>query len=317
MLTNAACAALPNRPQFPHLIESRMPHTANPPTRPKAMQRGVLYAMTLNLIALCASAHAALPAALPVPGGLALVDLGRSDGEAPVARLGAQRVLVRADHGHWFALVGLPLTQPTGSAILDVERGATSVPVSFPVHAHAYPTERLSVAPKHVDLSPEDQARWEREQAHMKEVLDVYTQDLTPALSLLAPVPGKRAPTFGSRRIFNGQARNPHSGMDIAAPSGTPVVAAAGGVVRDVQDYFFNGQTVIVDHGQGVYTLVCHLSRADVKPGDAVAAGARLGLSGATGRVTGPHLHFSVILNHAFVNPALLLSPAAAPDSAH
>jgi len=191
-----------------------------------------------------------------------------------------------------------------------VTRGDSSARVPFVVRPHAYPTERLTVEPKHVDLSAQDQARWEREQAHLKEVLDGFTEELTPTLTLQAPVPGKRAPTFGSRRVFNGQARNPHSGMDIAAPTGTPVASPAAGVVRDVQDYFFNGQTVIVDHGQGLYTLVCHLSRAQVTVGESVAAGATVGLSGATGRVTGPHVHFSVILNHAFVNPALLLTPA-------
>ena len=281
-------------------------------------RRGVLYVIALILLAATGATHstpaaAALPSALPVPGGIALVDLGRGDGAAPVAHFGTQRVQVRADHGRWIALVGLPLSQSPGNAVIDVRRGDASAPVSFVVRAHAYPTERLNVAPKHVDLSAQDQARWEGEQAQMKQVLDGYTEELSPTLRLLAPVPGKRAPTFGSRRVFNGQARNPHSGMDIAAASGTPVIAPAAGIVRDVQDYFFNGQTVIVDHGQGLYTLVCHLSRADVSVGDPVAAGAQLGLSGATGRVTGPHVHFSVILNHAFVNPALLLAPA--PDT--
>ena len=110
------------------------------------------------------------------------------------------------------------------------------------------------------------------------------------------------------RRFFNGEPRSPHAGFDIAAARGSPVKANAGGIVLASDDYFFNGKTVFVDHGNGLISMYCHLERIDVQPGEAVSKGQRLGLSGMTGRATGPHLHWSVILNGALVDPQLFVA---------
>jgi hypothetical protein len=250
------------------------------------------------------------PFARPVPGGIALVDLGPATATPPVVTRDGRRVLVRAQDGRWQAVVGIPLEATVGndSIVVAAADGARRT-VPFAVENRDYVTQRLKVAPKHVDLSFDALERTKRERERLTKVLATWTDAPPPTLALSAPVPGPRSSSFGSRRVFNDQPRNPHTGMDIAAPTGTPIVAPAAGTVIDVGDYFFNGKTVILDHGHGWLSLYCHLSRIDVKIGDALATGDRLGLVGATGRVTGAHLHWGVMLNRAWVDPELFVAP--------
>ena len=272
----------------------------------------------LAVAAFCAAApwHQAgaanphLPAASPVPGGIAVVELGAADGPAPNASRAGERVLVVADAGRWYAIVGIPLAAAPGTESLEVRAPGATQSVRFEVAPKDYPTQSLTVEPKHVDLSPADLARYQKEKLRLERVFATWSEQQPATLGLAAPVPGVRSSSFGSRRVFNGQARSPHSGMDIAAAAGEPVLAPASGRVVDTGDYFFNGKTVILDHGQGFLTLYCHLSRIDVRVGQALAAGAALGQVGATGRATGPHLHFGVMLNRAWVDPGLFLGGA-------
>ena len=263
-------------------------------------------------LAATATGAAELPTARPVPGGIAILDVGPATDPAPSVLSDTHRVLVRADHGRWFAIVGLPLAASPGRGEISVASSqGPARELGFDIEPKEYVTQSLTVAPKHVDLSKKDLARHEREQVKLQQAFATFTEQAPPALRLLAPVPGTRSSSFGSRRLFNGQSRNPHTGMDIAAAAGTQVAAPAAGTVIDTGDYFFNGNTVILDHGQGLLSLYCHLSRIDVKVGDRLSAGQVLGLVGATGRATGPHLHFSVMLNRAWVDPELLLIAAA------
>jgi biotin carboxyl carrier protein len=253
-----------------------------------------------------------LPQARATPGGVALVPLGPG-ADRPLARLDGVPLMVLGSPAGWTAVVGIALGQAPGELRLAVQRGAApAAPWPFTIEPYRYGEQRLTVAPRHVDLSPENLARHRREQAHQAEVKAGFSVLPAAGLRMQVPVAGLRSSSFGLRRVFNGQPRNPHSGMDIAAASGTPVTAPLAGTVVDTGDYFFNGNTVWIDHGAGLMSMLCHLSRIDVRPGDVLQRGQPVGAVGATGRVTGPHLHWSISLNRVMVDPALFLPPEPA-----
>lgn len=251
---------------------------------------------------------AALPRNAPVPGGVAVIDLGPTGQAAPSVRWGEQPIAVVSDRGRWFALLGIPLDTLPGDLEIGVFFGSTATIRHVAVQIKNYPEQRLTIKDKRkVEPNPEDLARIERE----KQTTDAIKRRFSasaPATDFALPASGPLSSRFGLRRIFNGLPRNPHAGLDLAAGAGTPVRAPADGVVVDTGEYFFNGNTVFIDHGQGLITAYMHLSRVGVQPGQSIKKGKEIGAIGATGRATGPHLHWAVILNNTPVDPELFLA---------
>jgi murein DD-endopeptidase MepM/ murein hydrolase activator NlpD len=246
---------------------------------------------------------APLPRPLPVPGGIAVVDIGPANGTAPILKYAGNRVMVLREADRWKAVVGIPLTAAPGIHRLDGAQ--TGIAPNFTVQKKAYAEQRLVVADdRKVNPTAEDLKRIGRERVRMDQALAHWAEGDVNATFIL-PVMGPLSSPFGLRRYFNEQPRQPHSGIDIAAQAGDPIRAPADGRVIDSGDFFFNGNTVFLDHGQGLVTMYCHMSRIDVKPGQHVAQGEVIGAVGQTGRVTGPHLHWGVSLNNTRVDPAL------------
>jgi murein DD-endopeptidase MepM/ murein hydrolase activator NlpD len=257
------------------------------------------------------SAQAALPTAASVPGGVALVVVGPiSDNSArPKAWFGEQQVLVAADGAQWVAVVGLDLATAPGSYELLVDIAGDWQLLPFAVANKDYPAQRITMKDgSKVELSASDLTRVEGELASIQRLKRHWREAEDTDLDFVLPAQGRRSGRFGVRRFFNGEPRSPHAGFDIAVARGATVKANAQGHVLAVDDYFFNGKTVFVDHGNGLISMYCHLDSTAVQAGDAVSKGQRIGGAGMTGRATGPHLHWSVILNGAMVDPELFVA---------
>jgi len=263
--------------------------------------------MTKGLFALLLVLSSAIAAAdNPAwPGGIAFIDLGAAEGARPVVKFNGKRVLVMNTDARWRAAIGVPLDMPIGGASIILADGTTR---TFDVHEHAYREQRLNVAQSYVSLSDDNLERVGKERKIIDAALTNWRDAALDSVKLNAPVNGPKSSSFGLRRYFNHEPRSPHKGMDISAPEGEPIVAPRDGIVTTTGNFYFNGNTVFVDHGQGFVTMYCHLSEIGVEEGQQVTAGESIGAVGATGRVTGPHLHFGTYMNGTAVDPALLLT---------
>ena len=272
------------------------------------MRRSLL-ALLLTVCALPVWADSYLTRQLnaPVPGGVAVVDLGNAPA-APQAFLGNKPVLVVKEQDTWRAVVGIALKTPAGPQALQVRQGGSQRSVSFTVGSKTYPEQRITLKNKRqVNPEPNDLVRINKELAEQNRAYASFSPGTPSNLLLDKPVNGPLSSRFGVRRFFNGEERNPHAGLDFAVPAGTPIKTPAAGKVILVGNYFFNGNTVFVDHGQGFISMFCHMSKIDVSTGQVVARGAVVGRVGSTGRATGPHMHWNVSLNDTRVDPAIFI----------
>lgn len=258
-----------------------------------------------------ATCFADLPAYDPVPGGIAVIRLGLPAEATPIqAYYQGNRVMITAHDGEWQAIVGIPLAAAPGKHVLDITAAGKSMKKAFSVTGKEYKSQHITLKDKRkVDPTPEDLERIAREKERSNRAFNTWTETTGTALTFIPPVEGELSSPFGLKRYFNQQPRQPHSGIDIAAERGTPVIAPSDGVVIETGDYFFNGNTVFLDHGQGLVTMYCHMDTIGVAAGQIVKRGEAIGTVGSSGRATGPHLHWGVSLNDARVDP-VLLTPA-------
>lgn len=277
--------------------------------------------LLLPALLLAAGAAQALPPDARVPGGIAVLPVPEYLAEPLAARFGTQSVFISHDaDGGRHLVVGLPLATPTGGAsaeLLDANSGQVLETLAFEVSPKAYPEQRITLPADspHVHPDPAQLARYEREAKEQQAAYRVFSGGPASWPVFVQPTAGAPTPSFGRKRFFNGEERQPHLGMDIAAPEGQPVLAPAAGTVLLTGDYFFNGRTVLIDHGQGLVSMLCHLSEIRAAVGARVAAGDVIGRVGKTGRATGPHLHWTMSLNDARVDPQFFL-PAPLPATA-
>ena len=239
----------------------------------------------------------------PVPGGVAVIELG-TGAQAPKATYEGKPVLVIKEQDTWRAIVGIPLTvKPGPQSIISGSRE-----LSFTVGNKKYPEQRITLKnQRQVNPNPADIKRIDNELAIQIKAYRTFSPNTPSNLLLDKPVNGPLSSKFGVRRFFNGEERNPHAGLDFAVPAGTPIKTPAAGKVILIGNYFFNGNTVFVDHGQGFISMFCHMSKIDTKVGQQLARGDVVGKVGSTGRATGPHMHWNISLNDARVDPAIFI----------
>lgn len=297
-----------------HALDHRRAWQATAPSADGCAPGMVMPAWRL-LCALVCCAMPALVSAMPllqsdaVPGGVAVLPLYTSAAVPPVAHYDGRRVMVVQEGDRWVAVVGIPLSTQPGEQTLLVQHGAAPAQrYPFTVRDKRYAVQRITLKNRRmVHPTPADLRRITREQQRISAALGHWSESMQVAQPFLLPVAGRFSSPFGLQRYFNDQPRKPHSGLDIAAPQGTPVRAPAAGRVIDTGAYFFNGNTIFLDHGQGLVSMYCHLEQIQVVLDQEVERGDVIGTVGMTGRVTGPHLHWSVSLNGTMVEPLLFL----------
>lgn len=265
-------------------------------------------ATCLFLLALVSSCSAlALPEQALVPGGIALLQLPDYKPDTKVY-FKNKRVAVFPYKNTWYAIAGIDLSSKPGDYEFSIQHAnGLSLNTKIRVKYKKYDEQHLTIKNKRkVNPNAEDSKRIVAESIRKKKARRQYSE-IKPSVEFIWPVTGRISSIFGLRRFFNEQERRPHNGLDIAASEGTPIKATANGTVLDAGNFFFSGNMIYIDHGQGIISLYAHLSKILVKPGDVVKQGDIIGKVGHTGRATGPHLHFAVYANQALIDPVFML----------
>jgi len=256
------------------------------------------------------TAHAVpiLPRHANVPGGVAVIAIDLDSNEPPVVHYQQMRTLVMPDPNHkdrWLTVVGLPLDAKPGTHNIQISTtSGTVISKDFNIKQKLYHQERLTIADmRKVQPLAEDLPIIEQQRM---EIIGTYSNwNYKPVTSavLVLPAKGRKSSPFGLTRVMNNIPQNPHTGLDIAAPKGAAVYAPKAGMITMTGNYFYSGNMVFIDHGQGFITSYCHLDSIKVATGQTVKQGDIIGTIGNTGRATGPHLHWSVSLNNVRVDP--------------
>lgn len=249
-----------------------------------------------------------MPIHAEVQGGIAQIPLEITQPTPPQVYYQNKRVAVIHGSNGWTAVVGIALDAVAGLHAIEIKLDQQQINKTFTVHAKKYPSEKITIQDKRkVEPLAEDLAIIAAQYAETISTYNTWRDQPLAAIKLMVPVQGRFSSPFGYTRIFNNIPKSPHSGLDIAAPKGTPVHAAKNGVVTKIGNYFYSGNIVFVDHGQSFITSYAHLDSVMVKEGQTVQTGDIIGTVGNTGRATGPHLHWSVSLNNVRVDPKLFI----------
>ena len=267
----------------------------------------------LLITLLCSYTAHAIPEQALVPGGIALLKLPDYNPDTKVY-FNNRRIAVFPYRDTWIAMAGIGLSTKPGDYEFSIRRAdGLRLNTKISVKYKKYDEQHLTIKNKRkVNPNKKDNERIAAESQRKRKARKQFSE-IDPNVDFIWPTTGRISSIFGLRRFFNEQERRPHSGLDIAADEGTPVLATADGTVIDTGDFFFSGNMIYLDHGQGIISLYAHLSKISVKPGDIVKQGDIIGDVGQTGRVTGPHLHFAIYANQTLIDPVFMLPEHEAP----
>lgn len=240
-------------------------------------------------------------------GGVAVVDVGKFLKKPTIFYKSKEAKAIKKD-GKYFAVIGLGLNEKAGQRHIVAVKGDQKRDFYFHIKPKSYKKQYIKLETnKRVNLSKKNLARYQKEQINTKKLLGSFNKELSTDLNFISPLSGRLTSTFGTQRYYNNVPKAPHKGVDIAAKRGTPIVATQSGYVDIREEYFFNGNTIYLDHGEGAVSVYCHMSKFAVELGDFVNKGDVIGYVGTTGRSTGPHLHFGLMLNGAAVDPRVFI----------